>query len=66
MPTSNIKLSSSSTVIGDSSPAVELTIRFTPYFTTSKLGRGEISLVIPTWFDKVGKTNMMYNERDRD
>ncbi len=66
LPADNVKLSSSSTITGDSSPAVTLTIKFTPNLTTSLVGRGEFSLVIPTWFDKPGKTNMMYNERDRD
>ncbi len=66
LPAENVKLSSSSTVTGDSSPAVTLIIKFTPILTTSLVGRGEFSLVMPSWFDKPGKTNMMYNERDRD
>jgi len=66
MPDSNIKITSSSKVLGDSNPAVEMTLKFKPALSTSKSGRGMIQLVIPYWFNVLNKLNMMFNELDRN
>ena len=65
-PYANVKISSSSNILGDSDPATEVTFEITPAFTTSKTGSGEFSILFPSWFEQIGKTNMMYNERDKD
>lgn len=42
MPDSAVKLMSTSDILGDSSPNVNITISITPTFTVSKTGRGMI------------------------
>lgn len=66
MPSDNVKLESSSQVLGDSDPNVTLTIQVTPIFLVSKTGKGMIQLKIPYWYRVGNKNNMMFNEQDRD
>ena len=66
MPKDNVKLTSSSQVLGDSDPNVSMTVQVTPIFIVSKTGKGMIQLKIPEWYKVGNKNNMMFNEQDRD
>ena len=55
-------MSSSSTVLGDSSPSNTIKVEFRPAWASYE-GRGTISLNIPQWYDVPGSDNMMFNAR---
>jgi len=65
MPDANVILSSSSNVLG-ADQGVDLTVKFTPGFTTSLNGNGMIELIMPMWYTVQNKNNMAYNEQDRN
>lgn len=58
----NVLITSTSNVLGDSSPNLNMTITWTPTVTVSKTGRGMIQVSIPLWYDVANKNNMMFNE----
>ena len=63
IPETNAAITSTSTVLGDSDPANTVIFKVTPTYTTSRDGRGVISISLPQWYNVRGKLNMMYDER---
>lgn len=66
IPESSVQITSSSKVLGDSDPAIEVTFKIKPPKWTSKDGIGLISIGFPKWYNVRGKNNMMYNDKARD
>lgn len=61
MPDSNVEITSTSTVLGDTTSGNTLVIDFTPKTTMSPGGSGRVDLTIPYWYfvDQTGE--YMYN-----
>ena len=63
VPAANFQISSSSDILGDSDPQNTVTFKYLPASTTSKDGKGIISIRLPNWYNVQGKRNMMFSEK---
>lgn len=66
LPASNVQLSSTSNILGDTAAQNTLSVTFDPVSTMDPSGKGKIQIGVPFWY-KVGETGeLMYSPSARD